>query len=404
MDNILFPIMWVIAWIMTGVHKLLTLFGLHDGAGLSWVLSIVGMTIVVRALMIPLFNKQLKSMRMGQQLQPEMQKIQKKYKGRRDPISMQRQREETMALYREYGTSPFASCLPVVIQMPIFFALFRLLYAVNPLSSGDYYRAAIGPINQSVAEDIANSTVFGAPISSSIGSAGSYAPEFSPLSIYIVAVVMIILLIVTLFFTQKQIMTKNMPENAMDPSNPMYKTQKYMLYGMPLIYIFTGTTFQIGVLVYWVTGNFWNMGQQTWMIHNNPAPGSAAYKAKMKREREKRIAKGLPPEEETQNGVNGLHDGQSGQRIQPLGKSRSKKAGASGKVDAFGRPLPGNDHEYSADVHDSDRGEERGADGLTDAERAQKRYERRAAERKRAQEKKKTRQNKQARNTKKRNF
>lgn len=396
MDTILFPIMWVIAWIMTGVHKLLTLVGLPQGAGIGWVLSIVGMTIIVRALMIPLFAKQMTAMRMGQELQPEMQKIQKKYKGRKDPVSQQRMQEETMALYREHGTSPFSSCLPMLIQMPIFFSLFRLLYAVEPIARGTYARAGIGPINQEIADQISNSTVFGAPVSSSISTAQAYA---SPKAVYIVAVVMIVLLIVTLFFTQKQIMTKNMPESSLDPNNPMYKTQKYMLYGMPLIYVFTGTTFQVGVLVYWVTGNIWNIGQQTWMIRNRPALGSIAYKEKMERERQKRIKKGLPPEEETKQAAD--NDGaETGQRMQPLGKARSKKAG--GKVDAFGRPLP--EHTEQVAAQEQDEREIRGADGLTDAERARKRYERRAAERKRSQEKKQAREKKQAQNKKQRNF
>lgn len=380
---------------MTGVHRLLTFFGFPDGAGIGWVLSIVGMTIVVRALMIPLFNKQMRAMRMGQQLQPQLQKIQKKYKGRKDPVSQQRMQEETMALYRENGTSPFSSCLPMLIQMPIFFSLFRLLYAVEPISRGEYGRSNIGPINKEVAENIGNSEVFGGSLSSSISTAQHYS---NPTAVYIVAVVMILLLIVTLFFTQKQIMTKNMPESALDPSNPMYKTQKYMLYGMPLIYVFTGTTFQIGVLVYWVTGNFWNIGQQTWMIYNHPAPGSAAYKAKMKRDQQKRIKRGLSTDD---SAVDVDVEEQGGQRIQPLGKSRSKKA--NGKVDAFGSPLSVNDENESTDSVNNDEAE-RGADGLTDAERAKKRYERRAAERRRAQEKKRARENKQKQNKKQRNF
>lgn len=74
----------------------------------------------------------------------------------------------------------------------------------------------------------------------------------------------------SMFFTQKQLTMKNMPDSAMDPSNPAFKTQKYMLYGMPFIYLFSGMAFQIGVLIYWGAGNIWNMGQQTWFIRNNP--------------------------------------------------------------------------------------------------------------------------------------
>ncbi|MBM7824445.1 YidC/Oxa1 family membrane protein insertase [Arcanobacterium pluranimalium] len=385
MDTILYPIMWIIAWIMSGVHSLLTTIGMSDGAGAAWVLSIVGLTIVVRALMIPLFNKQTKAARLGQQLNPEIQKIQKKYKGRKDPLSQQRQQEEMMALYREHGTSPFASCMPMLIQMPIFFSLFRLLYAVLPLSEGKYMRPSLGPINEEVAKHIAESKLFGAPLASSIGTSGNFS---SPRSVIVVAVVLIALMIATLFFTQKQLMTKNMPESALDPSNPAYKMQKYMLYGMPMIYIFTGTTFQIGVLVYWLTGNIWNIGQQTWMLNNNPTPGSEAYRKRQEKIRQKRIAKGLPPEEND----NGL-EGPSGQRVQPLGKARSKKAVA--------KNIP---VETASSEEKNETTEVRGLDGLTDAERAQKRYERRLAERQRAQEKKNARKKKQQNTKKDRNF
>lgn len=115
-------------------------------------------------------------------------------------------------------------------------------------------------------------------------------------------------------------MTKNLPEESMDPDNPAFKMQKYMLYGMPLIYLFSGSVFQVGVLVCGFTGNFWNIGQQTWLISTNPAPGSAACKAKQKKLREKRIAQGLPPEEE---GDNQSH---AGQRAQPMNEAPEEGA------------------------------------------------------------------------------
>lgn len=391
MDTILFPIMWVIGWIMNGVHKLLTFFGMSSGAGAAWVLSIMGLTLIVRSLMIPIFNKQMKASRMGQQLNPEIKKIQKKYKGRRDRISQQRQQEEMMALYREHGTSPFASCLPALVQIPIFFALFRLLYAVLPLSKGEYQRMSIGPIDKEIAKQIGDSTLFGAPLSSSIGTSGQFGGAKT--TIITIAVILIVLMIATLFFTQKQIMTKNMPESALDPSNPMYKTQKYMLYLMPLMYIFTGTTFQIGVLIYWLTSNIWNIGQQTWMINNNPMPGSAAYKLRQEKIRRKRIAKGLSPEENSGES----DEVQGGQRRQPLGKARSKKAAKTGA----GLPEESLAEETGAE---EEAQEVRGKDGLTDAERAQKRYERRLAQRKRSQSKVKARKKRQQENKKERNF
>ncbi|MCM3906935.1 membrane protein insertase YidC [Trueperella bernardiae] len=392
MDTILFPLMWVISYIMYGIHTALTAIGMQAGAGPAWVLSIVGLTIIIRILIIPLFNKQTRASRASQELAPEIRKIQKKYKGRTDQVSQQRQQEEMMALYRDHGTSPFSACLPALIQMPIFFSLFRLLYAVLPISTVSYQRPSIGPINQAVAQEIGESTVFGAPLVSSISTANSFS---LPTNVIVVAVVLIALMMATLFFSQKQIMTKNLPEDSQDPDNPAYKMQKYMLYGMPLIYLFSGSVFQVGVLVYWLTGNIWNIGQQTWLITKNPAPGSPAYKARQERLRAKRIAKGLPPEEEespTEVSV--------GQREQPLGKKRSKKAAAKG-VEPAADIVNG----AAADIAEEEY-EIRGLDGLTDAERAQKRYERRMAERQRSKTKKNKKQQAKQRqqNQKKRNF
>ncbi|MCI5826536.1 MAG: membrane protein insertase YidC [Arcanobacterium sp.] len=406
MDTILFPLMWVIGWIIVGVHKVLTFLGMSSGSGPAWVLAIVGMTIIVRALMIPLFNKQIRSQRAMQRLSPEIQKIQKKYKGKKDQISQQRQQEELMALYKSHGSSPFASCLPMFIQMPIFFALYRVLWNIGALSDGTYARPSLGGIDKARATELAGSTVFGAPLTSSIGNAGSYGPL--KVQIIIVAVVLIVLMIVTLFITQKQVMTKNMPVND-DPNNPAAKMTKYMLYGMPLIYVFTGYAFQVGVLVYWLASNIWNMGQQTWLITTNPSPGSPAYKARQERLRAKRIAKGLPPEEED----TAEEARTTGQRVQPMSAKRQKKKGknydplANGPADLVGSENNGaqSGTEKSADSDEATEAQEAvGKDGLTDAQRAQKRYERRLAERQRSREKAQQRAKRQQQNKKKRNF
>ena len=400
MDTILFPLMWIIGWIIVGVHKLLTLVGMPSGAGAAWVLAIIGMTIIVRALMIPLFNKQIRSSRAMQQLSPEIQKIQKKYKGKRDQISQQRQQEELMALYRSHGSSPFASCLPMFIQMPIFFALYRTLWNLQYIANGTYSRPSLGGLDQARAQEVADSSVFGAPLVSSIGTANQFD---DPQRVIIVAVVMIILMIVTLFITQKQMMTKNMPVND-DPNNPAAKMTKYMLYSMPLIYIVTGYTFQVGVLVYWLASNVWNMGQQTWLINTNPTPGSEAYKKRQAKLRAKRIAQGLPPEEEeTANAQTG------GQRVQPMSSKRQKKKGkrdvlADGPSDVTS-DLSGNDGEDAGLAAEEVAPEEvRGKDGLTDAERAQKRYERRLKERQAAKAKAQARAKRAQQTKKERNF
>ncbi len=124
---ILHPLEVVVAYIMVGFHSLLTTLGMPAASGWTWALSIVGLVIVIRIILIPLFVKQIKASRGLQLIQPEIQKIQKKYKGKTDPASRQAMTQETMALYKESGTNPFASCLPILLQSPVFFALYRVL-------------------------------------------------------------------------------------------------------------------------------------------------------------------------------------------------------------------------------------------------------------------------------------
>src|SRR6478752_6161853 len=121
-DGLLHPIMVVVSFIMVQFHALFTTIGLDPNGGAAWSLSIVGLVIVIRIALIPLFFRQIKASRGMQLLAPEMQAIQKKYKGKSDPASREAMSRETMELYRKHGTNPFASCLPILLQSPIFFA------------------------------------------------------------------------------------------------------------------------------------------------------------------------------------------------------------------------------------------------------------------------------------------
>src|SRR4249920_1604740 len=115
---IMTPLYYAISVVLVGWHKFWSIF-LAPESGLAWALSIVGLTLVIRAALIPLFVKQIKSSRNMQLLQPRVKELQKKYGHDRERLA-----QETMALYKETGTNPFASCLPILLQMPIFFALF----------------------------------------------------------------------------------------------------------------------------------------------------------------------------------------------------------------------------------------------------------------------------------------
>ena len=135
-DTVLAPLEWVVAWLMVGFHTIFTAIGLSAEAGFTWALSIVGLVIVIRIILIPLFVKQIHASRRMQLIQPEMQKIQKKYKGKTDPESRQAMTQETMGLYKRTGTNPFSSCLPLLLQSPIFVALFRVLANMPAIAAG----------------------------------------------------------------------------------------------------------------------------------------------------------------------------------------------------------------------------------------------------------------------------
>jgi len=284
--------------------------GMADGPGLAWILAIVLLTIVVRALMIPLFVKQIRAQRGMQIIQPELQAIQAKYKDRKDPASREAMSRETMELYKKHGTNPFSSCMPLLLQSPIFFALFRVLNAIGPIARGE--RAGIGPITHAVANDMYASSFFGAHLSDVFTTTTSTASR-------IVVVVLILLMTASTFFTQRQLTMKNMPASAMQGQGA--QMQKMMLYVMPLIFAISGVNFPVGVLIYWTVTNLWSMGQQYYTIKRMPTPGSDAEVALKEKRAQRAAAKGITLEPATA----ALVDEPRGQRVQPQRKNRSKK-------------------------------------------------------------------------------
>ncbi len=269
MDRFLHPIIVAFAWIWVNLHKGLVFLGVPDGPGFGWVLSIILMTVLVRLAILPLYLKQIRSMRSMQVLQPEIKKLQDKYKGRKDAASRQAQQEEMMALYKEHGSSPFASCLPMMVQLPVLFALYRVIFAVEQIKDGTYSYPALGPLNQTVAVDIDASTVFGVGLSQSIGT--------SPLPTHkAVFIVFIIVMVALQFLTMRLTMTKNMAPQT-DPNNPMVRSQKSMMYLMPAMFIMTGLIFKMALLVYMVTTTTVGYLQQLWVVKAMPTPGSPAY-------------------------------------------------------------------------------------------------------------------------------
>ena len=377
MDTLLWPLKVAVAWVMVTIHKALVLIGFPDGPGVAWVLSIIGLTIVVRLLIMPLFVKQIRASRGMQLLQPEMQALQAKYKGKKDPESRQRMNEEMMALYRKHGTNPMASCLPILVQMPIFFALFRVLASLGAVATGGYGRPSIGPLTQELAKQVQASSVFGASLSSSFLHSGDNT------QVKIVTVAMIVIMSVTQWYTMAQLSMKNMSTESLNSDNPMIRSQRMMMYVMPVIFAVSGVNFQIGVLVYWVVSNLWTMGQQFFTIRNMPAPGSEAEKRYRARVNAKRARKGLPSleeEERAEAAAKAEAEGRTGgQRVQPVRKNRQKKSGGQNS-DA----RPDVEQDATDEVTDSEDSASSKSHGLSDEEIARRRYERRARQRREA--------------------
>ncbi len=304
------PLYFVISAILLGFHNVFgNLFG--DASGASWALSIIGLTLVIRALLIPLFVKQIKSSRNMQLIQPHVKELQKKYGHDRERLA-----QETMALYRETKTNPFASCMPLLLQMPIFIALFRLL---DQAADGK----AHGLLNKTDARQLANAELFGAPISATFTKAGG--DEI----VQVIAMTLVVIMIATTFLTQRQLMSKNMPADAL--TGPYAQQQKILLWVLPFGMGISGFFFPIGVLLYWTTSNIWTMGQQFWVIRNNPAPNTEAFAAKERRDAEKRKRKGLPPEEEAGSVKTEPEPKKPAPRQQPKKMTREQRKKSGGK-------------------------------------------------------------------------
>ncbi|MER5178632.1 membrane protein insertase YidC [Streptomyces sp. NPDC002896] len=259
------PVSWVIVQFHSVYGKL---FG--PDTGWAWGLSIVSLVILIRICLIPLFVKQIKATRAMQTLQPEMKKIQERYKN-----DKQRQSEEMMKLYKETGTNPLSSCLPILAQSPFFFALYHVL---NGIATGK----TIGVIDDQLLASARQAHIFGAPLAAKFTDNADKVAQLgaSLTDVRVVTAIMIVLMSASQFYTQRQLMTKNVDTTV---KTPFMQQQKMLMYVFPIMFAVFGINFPVGVLVYWLTTNVWTMGQQMYVIHNNPTPGSKAQAAYLER-------------------------------------------------------------------------------------------------------------------------
>lgn len=314
LDTILYPLYYAVSWVIIQFHKVFgAIFG--DNTGWAWGLSIVGLTVLIRAAMIPLFVKQIKSMRTMQALQPKMKVIQERYKNDR-----QKQSEEMMKLYREAGTNPMASCLPLLIQSPFFMSLYGVLKRV-----ADNKQVALITVSSGLLASASQAHVFGAKLSDTFVG-GSSA------NVKIVAACFILVMCCSQFLTTRQLMTKNVDLSV---KTPYMQQQKMMMYVLPIVYIFFGINMPVGVLIYMVTTNAWTLGQQLVIIRRNPTPGSLAFKQRQERLRAQ--GKLLAADGAVTSLVKGAEEATEAaaappQRVQPKRQTKSQRQGGATQV------------------------------------------------------------------------
>jgi YidC/Oxa1 family membrane protein insertase len=240
-----------------------------------------------------------------QLIQPKVKELQKKYGHDRERLAA-----ETMTLYRETGTNPFAACLPLLVQMPIFIALFRLLDHAQKSKTGQ------GVLTDKLATNFGEAKLFGQlPISA------TFVKPDGHLGVQILAAILVLAMTATTFMTQRQLMSKNMPADAL--TGPYAQQQKMLLYVLPVVFAVGGVAFPIGVLFYWSTTNLWTMGQQFYVIRRNPAPGTPAFDAKVKRDRAKGKVAEVAEEEALEDAVE--HPTEQRQRQQPKKLTREQR-------------------------------------------------------------------------------
>ncbi len=264
--SILNPLFEAVAWVLMQIHAGLShLFGPSSGA--TWALSIILLVVLMRLIMVPLFIKQRNSMQKMQSHMPQLAEIRKKYKN-----DKQRLNEETMKFYKENGINPLGGCLPLLAQLPVFWALFNVLRAIATWSPG--HTPSYG-LTVSVVESARGARIFGISLYDEFLRPAAGESLRSRLLI----VVFVLISAATTFLTMKQSQKRGMlNQTPPDPDQPgaaaAQAMSKNMMYIAPF-FALSGLYWQFGLVIYWVTTNVWTLGQQYFLFRRLPVVGSA---------------------------------------------------------------------------------------------------------------------------------
>ncbi len=224
------PIANVLQPLIDVAHEILKFW--HDSVGLSWGFSIIMLTVVVRLAILPLTFKQVRSMQDLQRLQPEMKRLQERYKEDR-----QRMNQEMMKLYQDHKVNPLGSCLPILLQLPFFIALFYLL-------QGDEFKNDIRGEESFLFIDNLADTASGG-----------------------------VLIVLIVLYVSTQLVSGLVSTVTADPM------QRRIMLALPFIFVIFIINFETGLIVYWITTNVWTIGQQFLVRKLFPKPDPIEVKA-----------------------------------------------------------------------------------------------------------------------------
>src|SRR5215468_10649138 len=294
------------------IHAVLSVpFG--ASSGWAWGLSIVILVMLMRLIMVPLFVKQVNAQRKMQAHMPQLQEIRKRYKN-----DKQRLNEETMKFYKENGINPLGGCLPLVAQLPVFWALFNVLRAISDWQPGQVPKYGL---TVPVVESAREARIFGA----SLADKFLFPLPHQTLQSRIVILIFVLASAATTYLTVRQSARRGMMQQAPpDPDNPAANIQanmgKYMQYIAPF-FALSGLYWQFGLVIYWLTTNVWTLGQQHILFRNLPVIGSAT--------------EGAPAGQPAPGGASA--PGKSGAAKSGAAKSGPAKASTAGKASTTGK-------------------------------------------------------------------
>jgi YidC/Oxa1 family membrane protein insertase len=250
-----------VAWVIKQLYYGLShVFG--PVSGWTWFLSIVILVALMRLIMVPLFIKQMHTTRAMTALAPQMTALRKKYKGDKQALN-----EEMMKLYKEAHVNPLMGCLPVVAQLPMFFALFSVLRAIAEWKPGQVPKYGL---TLQMVQSAQHAKILGATVADKfLFTHGVHVP----LQAKIVILCTVVISMITTYLTVRQSMKRGMMPAATS-DNPMGQSQKYMAYIMPF-FALSGLYWPFGLVLYWVTTNLWTLGQQWVLFRRFPTTAAA---------------------------------------------------------------------------------------------------------------------------------